>query len=1402
MQQASQYLNGTLSIGSLGGNLFFGLELEDVGLESGGERVVSVRNAGIDYSAIQLVSGNLVIDHIRLHQPVVLLERTAEGWNLASLVKRQERERDRTGPGRAVTIGEIGISDGTLRVREPGAVGVPGESEAAVPRVIERLNASLGFEYEPVHYTVRIGHVSFRASNPDIALNDLSGTVSQRDDDLYLDDIAIRTARSSVRVDGRIVDYLAEPVVELTASSDKLDVAEIGRAYPVAAGIELQPSVVVKANGPLSRLGLDFDVRSPAGNLAGAVTANLVDKTPRVVGLVNMQALDLAPIARMELARSHLTGTARFDLAMLAASHDWPVAGTFDARLGQARVAGYEARNVRARGRVDGRRVTLAEATGRAYGATMRVAGLIVPASEARGIPLAVDLRGSVAGLDLRRLPRDLAAPPAASRLDFDYRLAGTLEALRGEARLRESVVAEATLAPGTTASFTRERGVIGYAAQGAIAGLDLQRAAQVFAFEGVPAERLRSDITGRFSIEGRGTQMSEMTLNATARLENSTVSMARVPRLEAEAHLDRGAARIRANGEFAGVDPAVLGGRADLAGDVSGRASLEVSVADVAAPVTLESVTAAGRIELAASKIGSLSVERAVLDGNFSSATGRFTELTIEGKDLAVKASGTLVLGTAGESDLHYQVDVRDLAAIGQLAGQQGVQGALSVDGRVAGNRTDLRTTGSMKGTNLGYSGTRALSAESTFDVQVPNFDAAAARVTADSRAMFALIGGQELTRLEARTTYAAKQVEFEAEAQQAQRRVQAGGRVVLHPEHQEVHMTSFGFTTQGTEWTLAPGGDAAIEYGGDRIEVKGATLVNGLQQIEVSGTIGTADSALRAALRNVDLAKLDTLIVGDRRLGGVLNASARVTGPRDNLSVDADFSVDNGSFRGFQYESLAGTAGYTSRQMSLDARLQQSPATWVVARGTVPSALFQPAVPGKPAAPGMDDPVDFTVQSSSIGLGLVQGFTTMVDEVSGTLQADVRVGGTAAAPTVSGFVEVGQGAFAVPASGVSYRGLSGRVALQGDRAVIERLTVVDEHDRSLAMSGEVAARGKAVGELKAAITGDDFEVLHNDLGRLAVDARLQVGGQLQALRVEGDVTVKTGQIALDKVFEQQARLAYSTVPTTPPAAGAPAAETASAAASPFDAAGLDIRLRIPDVLIVRGDDLRPPGTVSPLGLGDVNITLGGSLRVQKAAGSPMEMIGDIRTVRGTYDFQGRRFDLQRDGRVRFEGVSLFDPALDFAATRVISGVEARVQVGGTMRRPELTLTSQPPLGEADILSLIVFNQPASQLGAGEQVSLAQRASALATGFVASKLADSLGQALDLDIFEIEAAPEGAGQGASVTVGEQVGQRLFVRLRQGVGADTTRQFIMEYQLLDFLRLETTVSQGETRRAR
>jgi translocation and assembly module TamB len=140
---------------------------------------------------------------------------------------------------------------------------------------------------------------------------------------------------------------------------------------------------------------------------------------------------------------------------------------------------------------------------------------------------------------------------------------------------------------------------------------------------------------------------------------------------------------------------------------------------------------------------------------------------------------------------------------------------------------------------------------------------------------------------------------------------------------------------------------------------------------------------------------------------------------------------------------------------------------------------------------------------------------------------------------------------------------------------------------------------------------------------------------------------------------------------------------------------------------------------------------------------------------------------------------------------------VTANVTVRGTLKNPDILLSSTPPLEQADILSLIVFNQPINQLGEGDQASLALRAQQMATGAVAGELAQSIGNALGIDTFEISTAPD-SGALAQLTVGQQLGQNLYVKVQQDVGDQSQTNFILEYELTKWLRLRTNVLQGSS----
>src|SRR4051812_15676913 len=145
VREANLYLNGTLSIERLGGNLFFGVEMENIGLSMDGSQVVAVKDLGLDYNVFELITKGLSVDSIRLDKPVIYLRREGDTWSLSRLVKKQATEADRTGPAKPIAIDAIGISDGSVVLESP-----VGTSGVEVPKRFDHLDAKASFKYAPV----------------------------------------------------------------------------------------------------------------------------------------------------------------------------------------------------------------------------------------------------------------------------------------------------------------------------------------------------------------------------------------------------------------------------------------------------------------------------------------------------------------------------------------------------------------------------------------------------------------------------------------------------------------------------------------------------------------------------------------------------------------------------------------------------------------------------------------------------------------------------------------------------------------------------------------------------------------------------------------------------------------------------------------------------------------------------------------------------------------------------------------------------------------------------------------------------------------------------------------------------------------------------------------------------
>lgn len=1459
VRESKQYVNGNLSIGSLGGNLFYGIELGDVAIDVDGEHVVTVKRLTIKYSIEELIANGMTVRQIRVEQPFVLLRHDADGWNVSHLVKRQQQEANRRGPGKPISLPDIEIVDGRVAVddRAPSA-------SYRLPKEIDALNVNAGYQYEPVHYSLTLNRASFDAKGPNLTLQQLSGRLGERDDNLNIEKLTLQTPQSALSIDGDVTRYASTPTLQLTVSAPKLSLPELSGVLPGLAAYPLHASLNLKAAGPENALRLTLDEHSEAGDVNGTLTADAAAPDYGARGDLNVRHLNLAPIVNNPSQRSDITGHAAVDLKMASRPARTPALDRLRAHVvfsgPTVTAAGYHATNVKVTADMAGRNLTL-DGRANAYGGTATAKGfLAIPAGTGRPMPF--DIAGSATHVNLAELPRSLNAPRLATNLNAtSYHVrgsAGSRTNVSGTATLAQSTLAGGTILNGTTAQFSvaSARGhlqTLTYGAQGGVRGVNLRRVGEAFQIAGLSKPEYDSNVNGTFNVSGSGTAAPDRRLDATATLTNSQILGGMLPRMAIDAHLDANALQARANGQFQNFDPSKLTGNSRYAGRVNGSVNATFGIANISGPMNADAVTANGQLGLLNSEVAGLKIDSANVQGQYANRRGALQQASIKGPDLQLDASGPIALDSTGQSNLKYHVDATNLPALGKLFNQS-LSGSATLDGTLSGNLSALTARGTLKGSDLGYQSDKALALESGYTVTVPNLEMAHARIQAQTTGTFVQLGAFQINTLTANTTYADQTLEFQTHVAQSPsasqqvaekeagqkagpttRSLDATGSVIFHPDHQEIHLPTLAIQTQGVQWKTAPGPAAAIQYGGNRIQVENLHLVNGNQSLSVDGTFSTGEhpqvGGLTVQAKNVDIAQAARLAMQNRGFAGTLNADATLTGSAKAPAVKGHVDVSNGAFERFKYQSFTLDGNYVGDRATIAAKLVQSPGVELTVNGSAPLSAFEANPPGVSGhvAPTPGEGIDLRVQSSKINLSIIQGFTDQVTNVTGTVQADVHVTGAGTDPHFTGYVDVENGGFGLVPAGVSFSGMSTRIDLQPDVVRVPRFQILDTHGSPLTIQGELAVHAAQAGAVNVTMQSNDFKLLDNELGKLAIDSNLRLTGSVHHPLVDGDVTLSTARLELDKILAQFAS-PYSTealpdvvsaedTTTTSnqgaveatedalakgrqlgaekaPAANATAPKTPAPQTGIGSALALNVHLVAPDDLVVRGNNVRPGGATAA-SIGNLNVTLGTDVRIQKQAGGPITLNGTARTVRGFYEFEGRRFTVDRDGTAQFRGSSQINPRIDVTAQRLVpnTGVTAKIHVTGTARTPHLQLSSDPPLDEADILSLILFNQNVNDLGTGQRASLAETAGGIASGFLAQSLGQSIGKSLDVDLFEITTSDPQTGENAGgVTLGKQVTDKAFVKFQQQFGNRSFTQFMLEYQLARFLRLDTEVA--------
>jgi translocation and assembly module TamB len=259
-----------------------------------------------------------------------------------------------------------------------------------------------------------------------------------------------------------------------------------------------------------------------------------------------------------------------------------------------------------------------------------------------------------------------------------------------------------------------------------------------------------------------------------------------------------------------------------------------------------------------------------------------------------------------------------------------------------------------------------------------------------------------------------------------------------------------------------------------------------------------------------------------------------------------------------------------------------------------------------------------------------------------------------------------------------------------------------------------------------------------------------------------------------------------------------------------PPDIAVLDVRRRgqaaPPPNLTQRVVDLHivihAPREVLVQGRG-LDAELAGDITVSGTADQP-QVGGGFNLVRGSFTISGNKLTLTQPGRVGFDGTGLkkkLDPTLDFTAQTSVSDDTITLTIGGLADAPQFTLTDSQGLPQDQIMSLLLFSQPAAQLSA---LQVAEVGAALATltgvGGGGSNPLTKLQKTLGLDRLTVGAntttsatgAPETSG--AAIAAGRYVSKRVYVEARQTTTG--TSQVQVDIDLTKHLKLQTRLGDG------
>jgi len=517
------------------------------------------------------------------------------------------------------------------------------------------------------------------------------------------------------------------------------------------------------------------------------------------------------------------------------------------------------------------------------------------------------------------------------------------------------------------------------------------------------------------------------------------------------------------------------------------------------------------------------------------------------------------------------------------------------------------------------------------------------------------------------------------------------------------------------------------------DHVELAPTCFIYEARRICTEGRWQRNESwSLQAGTQSFPLESLNPEMPGQPRFHGQLFVDARLFGTAGQpWLAEVQAEIRDGLF---QYESASGkeksiALGRTILTLQSDPRRHRLNLRLVDAAA---ADLTAELVAERSAGVSLSElPITGSVRGATRQLDLLPLLFDGIDHASGSLVLDFAVSGRLAAPLLRGEARVTDGTLDFYPANLRLRDIEATMALQetglglratasaggGTLDVDGRLGWKERH-----LNGVLIMKGERL----LLVDVPEAHVLASpDLRFVLADRHIDVTGSviIPEARI---VPVETADAVLVSTDERIVR-----------------PEETIDKRTPFEVAS-DIRLTLGDKVSIDAFGLR--GKIT------------GTVRTRTVPREAAVAFGEFKIADGSYSAYTRELDVER-GRLLFSGGPVTDPGVDLRASRKLPGYTVGVIARGLLRRPQLTLYSEPSLPQTQIASMLIVGRTLDSLQAEDIGSLdAQRPSLATQG--GALLAGQLGRYVGLDEAGVA---EGADARAALVLGKFLSPRLYV---------------------------------------